>query len=251
MPGVHKVLDPTTLAGCNLAYGQLPSVVLAGQHRDSARNLQEPLMELRTHEIVLCGDRILLRPMTESDWDILIVWNSDPDVIFFTEGTRTPYSPEDIKGIYEETSQNAFCFVIEYQGRAIGECWLQRTNIEALLKRHPNMDSRRIDLMIGEKDLWGKGLGTDVIHTLTRFGFERERADIIYGVASCDNPRSWRAFQKVGYRIEAERDGDYDMMLTRREFGTQARNLASTESQQRAEQSRPRAQRRPSRWESR
>jgi len=177
--------------------------------------------------------------MTESDYDILIAWNSDPDVIFFTEGTRTPYSPEHIKGIYEETSQNAFCFVIEFQGRPIGECWLQRTNIEALLERHPNKDSRRIDLMIGEKDLWGKGLGTDVIHTLTRFAFEREGADIIYGVASCSNPRSLRAFQKVGYRIEAERDGGCDTLLTRREFETQAHHSDSTEGQQRAEQSRP------------
>ena len=58
--------------------------------------------------------------------------------------------------------------------------------------------------MIDEKDLWGMGLGTDVIRTLTRFGFEREGADGIYGVISCNNPRSLRAFQKVGYKIEGE-----------------------------------------------
>jgi hypothetical protein len=33
---------------------------------------------------------------------------------------------------------------------------------------------RRIDLMIGEKRLWGRGLGTDTIRTLTRFGLEEE-----------------------------------------------------------------------------
>jgi len=168
--------------------------------------------------------------MTEADWDTLIAWNSDPDVIIFTEGTRTPYSPEDIKGIYVETSQAAFCFMIEFQGRAIGECWLQQTNIEALLQRHPGKDSRRIDLMIGEKDLWGKGLGTDAIRTLTQFGFEREGADVIYGVVSRNNPRSLRAFQKVGYKIEAERDGQVDTILTREEFEAQARREPRTSS---------------------
>lgn len=181
-------------------------------------------MKLRTHAITLHGERIRLRPLTEADWDILIAWNSDPDVIILTEGTRTPYSPEDIRGIYEETSQNALCFVIEFQGRPIGECWLQHTNIQALLERHPRKDSRRIDLMIGEKELWGKGLGTDVIRTLTRFGFEHEGADLIYGVVGCGNTRSLRAFQKVGYRIEAKREGNYDTVLTRAEFEAQAYN---------------------------
>ena len=55
--------------------------------------------------------------------------------------------------------------------------------------------------MIGEKILWGCGLGTDTIRTLTRFGFEVENADIIFGLVSGHNPRSIQAFKKAGYKI--------------------------------------------------
>jgi hypothetical protein len=35
---------------------------------------------LRQHSVVLYGNRITLRPMTEHDWDILLKWNNDPDL---------------------------------------------------------------------------------------------------------------------------------------------------------------------------
>jgi aminoglycoside 6'-N-acetyltransferase len=163
-------------------------------------------MKLREHDIVLRGEKVVLRPMTEGDWDTLLKWNSDPEVLYFSEDDDvTSYSLEDIQGIYRGVSQSAFCFIIELDGRPIGECWLQRMNLKRILDKYPGRDCRRIDLMIGEKDLWGRGLGTDVIQTLTRFGFEKEGADLIFGCGIADyNPRSRRAFEKVGYELDAE-----------------------------------------------
>ena len=37
---------------------------------------------------------------------------------------------------------------IMYEGKPIGECWLQQMNIEHILARHPGKDLRRIDLII-------------------------------------------------------------------------------------------------------
>jgi RimJ/RimL family protein N-acetyltransferase len=88
--------------------------------------------------------------------------------------------------------------------RAIGECWLQEMNIERILSSYPDRDCRRIDLTIGEKDFWGHGYGTDAIRALTRFGFEDECADIIFGAEVGDyNPRCRRAFEKAGYVVQA------------------------------------------------
>ena len=144
--------------------------------------------------------------MTEGDWDTLLKWNSDPELLYFSEGDDvSSYSLEDIQGMYRGVSQSAFCFVIELDGRPIGECWLQRMNLDRILARYPGRDCRRIDLMIGEKDLWGRGLGTDAIRALTRLGFEEENADMIFGCGIADyNPRSRRAFQRVGYEIDAK-----------------------------------------------
>lgn len=34
-------------------------------------------MKLTEHDVVLRGERVVLRPMTEGDWDTLLKWNSD------------------------------------------------------------------------------------------------------------------------------------------------------------------------------
>jgi RimJ/RimL family protein N-acetyltransferase len=162
-------------------------------------------MLLRPHRIVLQGEFVSLRPLTEEDWELLLAWNSNPDLLYFTEGDDvSAYDLETVQLIYRTVSQKAFCFMIELNGQPIGEGWLQELNLERIQAQHPSKDCRRIDLMIGEKQLWGGGLGTDTIRTLTRFGFESERADLIFGLVSDYNERSRRAFQRVGYEIDAE-----------------------------------------------
>ena len=163
--------------------------------------------------------------MTEEDWNVLAKWNTDADVLYYAEGDDvTSRTLEDTQDIYRSVSQAAFVFIAELAGVPIGECWLQRMNLERILERHPGKDLRRIDLTIGEKHLWGKGWGTQMIGLLTRFGFDRERADAIFGCDVADyNRRSRRAFEKNGYVVDAEvtqppgrkSKVDYDMILTR------------------------------------
>ncbi|MBN2047092.1 MAG: GNAT family N-acetyltransferase [Anaerolineaceae bacterium] len=162
-------------------------------------------LRLKTHPITLSGERVTLRPMTEADWPHLLVWNSDPDVLYYSEGDDVPsYSLEEVQGIYCMISQTALCFIIEYQGTPIGDCWLQRMNLERMLQAHPGFDVRRIDLEIGKKLLWGQGLGTEVIRLLTDFAFQQEGADYVFGVDIADyNIRSRRAFEKNGYELVA------------------------------------------------
>ena len=185
-------------------------------------------MRLREHSITLHGAKVTLRPMAESDWPVLARWFSDPEVLYFAEEDDVQSRPlEDVQGIYRSASQTAFCFVIEVDGYAIGECWLQKMNLEEILARYPGRDCRRIDVMIGEKELWGRGYGTDAIAALTRLGFEQERADMIFGCGIADyNPRSLRAFEKNGYTADTRRQcpaggkarWECDLALTREEY---------------------------------
>ena len=162
-------------------------------------------MKLMIYTITLRGDRVTLRPMTEADWPDLLRWNSDPEVLYYSEGDDVQsYSMEEVQDIYRTVSQSALCFIIEYQGRSIGDCWLQRMNLERVLREYPGFDLRRIDLMIGEKALWGQGLGTEVIRLLTDLAFHHENADYVFGVDIADyNLRSRRAFEKNDYRLIA------------------------------------------------
>lgn len=169
-----------------------------------------------------------LRPMAETDWSVLARWNSDAEVLWYSEGEDvSSYSLTDVKGIYRGVSQTGFCFIIELRGQAIGECWLQEMNLERILASYPELDCRRIDLTIGEKRFWGHGYGTETIGLLTRFGFEREDADLIFACGVADyNPRSRRAFERIGYCVSQCRENppgakvryEYDLVLSKDDY---------------------------------
>ena len=109
---------------------------------------------LRTHDIELWDGPLRLRPMTEDDWSVLLVWNNDPEVLYYAEGGPImSWSLGDMQRMYRSVSQTAYVFMIALEGRPIGECWLQEMNLQEVLDRHPGQDVRRIDLMIGEKQL--------------------------------------------------------------------------------------------------
>lgn len=160
-------------------------------------------MQLRTHNATLVGSQVTLRPMTEDDWDLLHRWNNDPEVLYYAEGADvTERSLVDTQEIYRHASQTCYCFIIMTGGTPIGECWLQAMNLARILEQYAKQSCWRIDLMIGEKAYWGKGLGTEIIRMLTRFGFEQKSADLIFGCDIADyNPRSRRAFEKAGYQL--------------------------------------------------
>ena len=194
------------------------------EHR---QGLAQPPATLRTHDVTLRGPRLLLRPLTEDDWAPLLAWNDDPEVLAWFEGNEIESSTlDEVQGIYRAISVNAHCFLMELDGEHVGECWLQRMNLERLLARHPGEDVRRIDIAIGLPALWGQGLGREAVGLLLDFGFRREAVDVIYACVDAGNIRSRRMFASLGFAVGAESDfaagssadAELDMMLTRSNF---------------------------------
>jgi RimJ/RimL family protein N-acetyltransferase len=200
----------------------------------SSPNRPRDVQRLRVHDIQLSDANLLLRPMTEADWPVLLRWNNDPEVLYYAEGANvTSRTLEETQGIYRDVSQHAFNFIAELDGRPIGECWLQEMNLKRVLSRYPNtMDLRRIDLTMGEKTLWGQGYGTRIIRALVRFAFDECRADAVFGCDVADyNPRSRCAFEKNGFVVDqaiAQKPGRkaqvvFDMVLTRDRYSAALR----------------------------
>ena len=125
------------------------------EHR---RALAHPPATLRVHDVTLRGPRLLLRPLTEHDWAPLLAWNNDPEVLAWAEGDEIEsHTLDEVRRIYRAISVNAHCFLMELDGEPIGECWLQRMNLERLVARHPGEDARRIDITIGVPTFGDKG----------------------------------------------------------------------------------------------
>ena len=174
------------------------------------------------------GDRVVLRPLTENDWDVLLAWSNDPDVLWFAEGDRVASrSLAEVQAIYRGVSVTAYCFIIEYRGQPVGECWLQAMNLQRVIDRYPGLDVRRIDIALGAKALWSRGLGTEAVRLLIEFGFECEGCDAIFEPEVADyNTRSRRVFEKLGFRVVgqipqptgAKARVGYDLLLTREAY---------------------------------
>jgi RimJ/RimL family protein N-acetyltransferase len=181
---------------------------------------------LTPHDVRLGDGALVLRPMTEDDWPTLERWMRDPEVLWWSEGADvTSYSPEEVRGIYRQMSSLGYAFVAELDGHPIGEVCLQRVNLDRVRARYArDADLRRMPITIGEKELWGRGLGTRIIRLLTRHAFEMEGADAVIACGVSDtNVRSRRAFEKNGYVVDAvvplvgdpKASEEIDLVLTR------------------------------------
>lgn len=189
---------------------------------------------IKTHDITLYGgskNRIVLRPLCDEHLPFLYKWCADSEVLYWTEGgtddLNLSYDEKTVHDIYGGASQNALCFLIEADGVPIGECWLQKMNLLNVKAMYPeNLDVRRIDMCIGEKDYWNKGIGTQFIGMMVDFAFCGEHVEILHCFCEDYNVRSRRMWEKHGFtQILAEQlpqpqkgKWQYHYRLTRSEF---------------------------------
>jgi RimJ/RimL family protein N-acetyltransferase len=62
--------------------------------------------------------------------------------------------------------------------------------------------SVEIGIMIGEKDYWNKGHGTEAMRTMYRYGFEELNLNRIWLRVYATNPRARKAYEKAGFVYE-------------------------------------------------
>ncbi len=168
---------------------------------------------IKTHEITLYGgenNSIVLRPLSDRHLPLLYKWNADPEVLYWTDGGMDDghsHDKDTVHQIYGGVSQNAYCFLIEIDSVPIGECWLQKMNLENVLAMYDtSVDVRRIDMMIGEKAYWNKGIGSQFIPVVIDFAFNEEHADVLHCLSEDYNIRSRRMWEKNGFTLILSED---------------------------------------------
>jgi len=186
---------------------------------------------IQTHDITLYGGNdmdIVLRPLCDEHLPLLYKWNADPEIVYWSDtGNVEVFDEESVRDIYGSASENAFCFLAEINGEPVGDFMLQKMNIPEVSAQYPGLDVRRIDMEIGEKTYWGRGIGTAIVGMLIDFAFCGEHADVLHCFAADYNLRSQKLFLRHGFQPCGENDADegslrakkeYHYRLTRREF---------------------------------
>ena len=175
------------------------------------------ISQLRTHPHELTDGPLRLRPLTEADWPTLQTWYEDPDVLYWSEGDPVlSRTLDETKAIYRAVSQTAFVFLVLLHDEPIGDAWLQRMNLPLIQARFdPEVDLRRIDLVVGRKDLWSRGWGTRIIALLTQLGFDDGAEAVFACDIKPDNVRCLGAFRRNGYENWASDERRVDLIRRR------------------------------------
>ncbi len=149
-------------------------------------------------EKVLAGKLVRLRPFTDADVPLLHKWFNDPEVLHWLHLSEDPPAVMQSMDAHRQRWERIrddpghLSWVIETQdGKPIGELGL--LNINQVQRR------AELGISIGEKEYWGRGYGTDAIHTLMRHAFAGMGLRRVGLITDEDNGRGIRCYEKCGF----------------------------------------------------
>lgn len=155
------------------------------------------------------GERLYLRPLEETDLGRCRYWMNDPELLQFLK-RRFPLTEAEERAWFERRTAvpaNAlptevlFAIVLKDGNRHIGNLGLHR--IDWL---HGEATSGTV---IGEKDCWGKGYGSEAKMLLLRYAFLTLNLRRVSSAVYSTNPRSLACQKKCGYVKEGCRRARY------------------------------------------
>jgi RimJ/RimL family protein N-acetyltransferase len=153
------------------------------------------------------GEKIQLAAVQREYLPRYVEWLNDWEVAqFLKPGIPAPFNLEDESAWFENRSKskNSFVFAILTlaENKLIGNCGLHDVD----LKNRKAV----FGILIGDKNYWSKGYGTDATRTLLRFAFEELGLNLVELEVYDFNPRAMRAYEKAGFkRVGVHRQGLY------------------------------------------
>jgi len=148
---------------------------------------------------IIRGERVWLRAPEREDIGLFVRWFNDAETTHFL-ASRAPMSvaAEErwFERMLERSGKGEFVFVICLLDgdRPIGTIGLHDID-------HVNGNAE-FGIAIGEKELWGRGYGTDALNAIVDFGFGELRLHRIALECYAYNPRGRRSYEKAGFTLE-------------------------------------------------
>lgn len=172
------------------------------------------------------GDAVYLRPLEKEDYEVHYkAWTNDREVTRYLFRGTYPTTTEQLRDAYQATLASAtdveLCVVAKETGDPIG--------IAGLHGLHWVVRSAEFRIMIGAKEYWNRGVGTEVVQLVTAYGFEILNLNKVWLGVSSGNQAAKQSYEKAGFmqegvlREDVYRNGRYydviRMSLLHREYG--------------------------------
>lgn len=162
---------------------------------------------------MIYGNRIRLRKVEKNDLPRFVAWLNDPEVREGL-GVYLPLSQEEEDRWYEkmlDRPPEEHVLVVEVRA---GDGW-QMIGSTRLFNFDWRIRKAEFGILIGDKNYWNRGYGTEITRLMLQHGFETLNLNRIYLKVFSSNPRARRAYEKAGYILEGTlrqanfRDGKY------------------------------------------
>lgn len=164
---------------------------------------------------MIVKNEIHIRLMTNNDFGLMVKWLNDQKVLEFYE--EPPSNLDRVKNKYGpriEGEHYVTPCIVEYKNNPIG--YIQYYKIqEADLKKYgypENQSIYGIDQFIGEPQLWGKGIGSDMIRMMLKYLSENKGASKIILDVKKNNSRAISSYKKCGFKQVKELNSDLNLM---------------------------------------
>jgi len=152
---------------------------------------------------MILGQRIRLRPVEKDDLPRFVKWFGDPEVRSYLDRYAPIGQAQEERWFDRNVTAGDFqAWAIDAQpaDMAVGP-WVHIGSCG-----YHDIDWRNrvgeVGIVIGARDYWGQGYGTDAMQTLVAWGFYTLNLNRVYLRVYSDNPRAIRCYEKVGFQIE-------------------------------------------------
>ncbi len=163
------------------------------------------------HPSAIEGHLVALRRHRPENLATVVRWYRDPELARLTRYQTRPMPAEEVEQFFRSRllAPEALAYAIHERP---GDRLVGITTFSSL---DPDNGSALFHITIGERDAWGRGLGTEATELMLTHAFERLGLHRVGLSVFAFNERAVRSYQKVGFRLEGRlreaiwRDGRY------------------------------------------
>ncbi len=149
----------------------------------------------------LKGKKVYLGPVSESHLPILLRWMNDLDVTKYLTTAALNLNEEAEKKwrkkIKEDPSHHHYGIFLADSDKFIGGVSYKDTD--------PVHRTATLGIVIGEKDQWGKGYGTEAIKLMLDYGFNVLNFNNVFLSVYSFNERALKVYENTGFRVIGKR----------------------------------------------
>ncbi|MBE3559290.1 MAG: GNAT family N-acetyltransferase [Ktedonobacteraceae bacterium] len=140
---------------------------------------------------------VTLRPLEPDDIDQLYSWESDSELNILA-GWSPLRSRAAFRQVHEQRimhpPDDLVTLGIQVGERLVG--YVQLAQIEREERR------AAVGILIGDKQAWGRGIGSAALRILLDYAFTIEELERVYAETYSFNTRSFRLMERVGFQLE-------------------------------------------------